>query len=105
MNDELKFAIDTVNKLFDQRDGAEWWADNIIEASKHLTRMTDWTKFYAYLANPDQFDPNEELTPIGDDPMEIDAYPSHMKEIRYQNGTETIIHVKNLRFDDEKTES
>ena len=105
MTEDLKRAIELVNKLFDERDGAEWWSQNIIDASLHLTESSDWTKFYAYMANPAQFDPNAELEPLGDSSMEVDfQYPTHMKEFRYQNGNETIIHVKNMEIDDEKSE-
>ena len=105
MTPDLKLAIEKVNFLFQERDGAEWWSANIIEASAHLTDQKDWTKFYAYTAAPHKFNPNEELKPIGDDPMEIDfKYPDFMKEIRVQNGNETIIHIKNMKLYDESDE-
>ena len=107
MTEDLKLAIQLVDKLFNERDGAEWWAANIEDASKHLTDPSDWTRFYSYMANPEQFDPNAQLQTI-EDSMDIDyQYPSHMKEVVYKNGSDTIIHVKNMLenmdVDDEKT--
>ena len=105
MTPDLKLAIEKVNTLFETRDGAEWWGANIIEASAHLKDQKDWTKFYTYISAPHKFDPNEELEPIGDNPMEIDfKYPDFMKEIRVQNGTETIIHIKNMNLYDQEDE-
>jgi len=107
MTEDLQLAIKKVDKLFNDRDGAEWWAENIIEASRHLTDSNDWTLFYSYLSNPSQFDPNAKLEVI-DDKMEIEfEYPPNMKEFFYKNGVDTIIHVKNMSIsgdsDDEKT--
>ena len=106
MTEDLKLAIELVTKLFDERDGADWWSTNIIEASRHLKEQNDWSLFYSYLANPECFDPNAKLEVI-DDKMKIDfQYPPFMKEIVYKNGTDTLIHVKNMSIssdsDDEK---
>ena len=107
MTEDLQLAIKRVDELFNDRDGADWWADNIIEASRHLTDPNDHTLFYSYLSNPSQFDPNAKLEVI-DDKMVIDfQYPPNIKEFVYKNGVETIIHVKNMDIDyssdDEKT--
>ena len=75
MTEDLQRAIELVTKLFDERDGADWWSANIIEASRHLKEQNDWSPFYSYLANPECFDPNAKLEVI-DDKMKIDfQYP------------------------------
>ena len=105
MDESLQLAIEKANRLFDERPEAEWWGANIAEASAHLKKTENWTKFYAYLSAPHKFNPNEKLTTLADmDPMEIDwKYPPFMKEERYTNGNETTIVITNIRDEcDEK---
>ena len=101
MQPDLRKAIDTVDKLFKERSQPEWWADNIIEAGKHVKSANSWTKFYAYLSNPGKFDPDVEMETIGDslDNMELEPLPAQLEEIRVQNGVETFIHVRNMQVD------
>ena len=109
MDDELREAIETANRLFKERDSAEFWSQNIIDATRHLTKKKNWTKFYAYMANPEAFDPSVELRTIEDamDKVEL-SYPDELdlEEVRYGNGPgETIIHVRKKQAvsqDDEK---
>ena len=109
MDSELQYAIDTANDLFKTRDSPKFWADNIIEASQHIKKKKNWTKFYAYMANPTAFNPSDDLKTL-EDSMEVCdlSYPDYMEEVRYQNGpSDTVIHVKlreNTTVDDEKTQ-
>ena len=102
MNDAGTLAIDNLTRLFNERAGPEWWGANIIDASKHLKETNDWTLFYSYLSAPKNFNPNAKLRTLQEEqpvPMEWE-YPDHMVEERYQNGTETIIHVRNTLTND-----
>ena len=60
------------------------------------------------MANPSAFDANDSLKTIEDAMEECDlSYPDYMEEVRYQNGTDTTIHIKRrprLSQDDEKTQ-
>ena len=108
MDAELSLAINNVDRLFKNRDSPEFWSENIIEASSHIQKKENWTKFYAYMANPSAFNPNDNLQTIEDAMEECDlSYPDFMEEVRYQNGPEeTIIHIKKrepLSQEDEKT--
>ena len=109
MDAELRQAIDTANRLFKERDSAEFWSQNIIEASRHITTKANWTKFYAYMANPTAFEADIELKTLEDDHEQPDLSYSgdlDLEEIRYGNGPgETIIHVRKKQYatqDDEK---
>ena len=111
MNAELQKAIHTAERLFKERNSAEWWGANIIDAGRCLQTKQNWTKFYAYLSNPSTFNPNIEYKTLEDDEeseldqITLDYEDLGMKEYRFENGNETIIHVKNMRVpqvDDEK---
>ena len=104
MDEELKEAIDKLNSLFRERNSAESWADNIIAASKNLTKKKNWTKFYAYMASPTTFDPDREYKTI-EECNEIPdlKYPDGLEAVEYKNGTETFIHVRRV-VEDEKEE-
>ena len=108
MDAELQLAINTVEHLFKTRDSPEFWSSNIIDASRHIQKKENWTKFYAYIANPTAFNANDSLKTIEDCMEECDlSYPDYMEEIRYTNGTDTTIHIKHrprLSQDDEKTQ-
>ena len=113
MNAELKQAIDTAERLFKERDSAEWWGANIIDAGKCLRTKQNWTKFYAYLSNPAEFNPDIEHKTLYDEEcgveqLTMDYDELGLQEHRFENGTETIIHVRNTRLpqgDDEKSET
>ena len=109
MDAELQLAIDNAERLFKTRDSPEFWSENIIEASRHIKKKENWTKFYAYMANPTAFDPADTLQTIEDAREECDlSYPENIEVVEYKNGPEdTIIHVKYrscLSQDDEKTQ-
>ena len=95
MDGELKTAIDRLKILFKERDSAEWWSQNIIDASQDIKKKENWTKFYSYMHNPENFDPNIDLKTMEDCEEEIDlSYPEGLEAIRYKNGNETTIHVR-----------
>ena len=104
MNADLELAIEKLNRLFNDRDSAEWWSQNIIDASQHLKQQEDWTKFYAYMANPTTFDASSNLPTLDTCMEEVDlSYDNGMEEVRYQNGPDTIIHVRRKpKIEDEK---
>ena len=107
MTPELARAILKTKALFKERDRAEDWSQNILEGSEGLSSRDDWTRYYTFLADPEGFDPD---TPVGEtiNPAEtIDPLPSTLKSFETQNGTETIIHVRNVDWmnqEEEKTE-
>ena len=81
MDAELQLAIDTVENLFKTRDSPEFWSGNIIEASQHIKKKENWTKFYSYMANPSAFNANDTLKTIEDAMEECDlSYPDDMEE-------------------------
>jgi len=104
MNADLELAIEKLNQLFNDRDSAEWWSQNIIDASQHLKKQEDWTKFYAYMANPAGFDASINLPTLDTCMEDVDlSYDNGMEAVRYQNGLDTIIHVRRKpKSEDEK---
>ena len=103
MSPELTAAIEKTERLFKTRDLAEDWGRNIIEASRGITSMDDWTLFYSYLTNPNNFDPEQKIDAL-DVNTKIEGPPAGMKVVTYINGTDVDIVYKRIRDDDEKTE-
>ena len=96
MTPELVRAIAKTKALFKERNRAEDWSQNIVEGSEGLSSRDDWTRYYNFLADPEGFDPE---APVGQtiNPAEtIEPLPSTLKSFETQNGTETIIHVRNV---------
>ena len=108
MDYELQLAIDKANKLFKERDSAEWWSQNIIDASNHITKQSNWTKFYSFIANPTMFDPNIELPTFDPMQVEVPRLPDGLTEEFFKNGSDYTVHIKNkmntFQIDDEKTD-
>ena len=105
MTPELSEAISRTQKLFQERKRPSDWGINIIEGSAGLQTKADWSKFYMYLTNPDNFDP--EVTPetiTGDEIIE--APLPEFDIIKTKNGSETLIHyrLKSVDEEDEKIE-
>ena len=99
-------ALEKLNNLLTERNHPSWWSDNISDASKLLESKRDWTLFYAYLADKDQYDPEKEYITMED--VKITPIPDlhpDLEEIYYENGTEILIHVKRKApdTDDEKS--
>ena len=104
MEDDLRTAIEELDKLFAERSDAGWWSQNIIDASKHIKSKNSWTKFYAYMYSPQNFDPSNTYTTIEDCKEEADlSLHRDLEEIRYENGPDTTIHVRVRNQEDEKT--
>ena len=107
MTPELKNAIERTRKLFLTRDHAQDWGRNIIEGSVGLHSREDWTRYYSFLNNPNQFDPEAKLTPMDVD-EEVDLTPPpEFKVIKTMNGTECIIEYRRkdtMDVDDEKVQ-
>ena len=105
MDDELRTAISRLKTLFTERDSAEWWSQNIIDASRDITKKENWTLFYAYMHNPEAFDPTRKYETIEDSPEEVDlSYPEGLEAVEYKNGTETTIHVRRVLVDENDDE-
>ena len=102
MSPELTAAIKNTERLFKTRDRAEDWGRNIIEASRGIKSMDDWTLFYSFLTNPDNFDPAQKIEAL-DVNTKIEGPPAGMKVVTYRNGTDIDIVYKRIR-DDEKEE-
>ena len=86
-------------KLFKARTASECWSDNIVEGSRGIKTKLQWRHFYAWLANPDGYNEEDVVAPMeGLTAAVIEPYPQGMLEQRYENGTETIIHVKNTEL-------
>ena len=105
--DPIDRAIAKHKTLISERNSPEFWADNIISASELLETDNDWTIFYAYLGDKENYDKNKQYVTMAD--VECDKIPPcHplLEEVIYKNGpAETIIHVKRRPDpeDDEKT--
>ena len=102
MSPELKTALALTRKLFRERDHADDWGRNIIEGSAGLESMSDWTKYYSFLSNPEDFDPEAVLAPMEDDVV-IPPPPKEFDVVETRNGNETYIEYK-LKVPDEKTD-
>ena len=104
MSPELATAIDATNLLFKERRRAEDWGRNIIEGSRGLTAVSDWTKYYSYLTNPAAFDPDQELE-VMDPNTPLPKLQNGLREVVYKNGTDyTIVVERDGCKDDEKSD-
>ena len=85
--------------LFKKRNTSEDWSRNLVEGSRGLRTRLQWKHFYAFLANPRGYD--EKLVCRETAEAEhhagpcITPYPPCYEVHEYQNGNETIIHVRN----------
>ena len=101
----MKFeeARDRTLELFRKRPDYQDWSLNLEEGSSGLTSDEDWQMFYRFLANPTGL-VNKSKTELPEEEKEqTHTLPPCLEELRYQNGTDMIIHVKNIDVDDEKT--
>ena len=101
MSPELKTALALTRKLFRERDHADDWGRNIIEGSAGIESMEDWTKYYSFLTNPEAFDPEAVLAPMGEDDTVIPPPPKEFDVVETRNGNEILIEYKR-KVDDEK---
>ena len=93
MSPELTQAIERTKQLFKARDHSQDWGRNILEGSKGLTTQEDWTLYYSYLTNPQQFDPNAVLETV-DPNYVIEAPPDELEVVTHKNGTDIDIVYK-----------
>ena len=101
MSQELRQAIERTKALFRERDHALDWSRNLMEGSAGLRTPADWTKYYAFLNNPDNFDPNTEVVPMDIDEEEPDlSPPPEFRVETHVNGNEIVIEYKRKRQDD-----
>ena len=100
----LRQAFEQTEDNFRTHTASEDWADNIIKGSRGIKTVLQWRHYYTWLANPRGYEESSVGEPERDLSKHlIEPYPSFMEEVRYQNGNETIIHVKNKQFQgDEK---
>ena len=97
--------------LFTRKNQSEDWSHNLIEGSKGLRTPSQWKHYYAWLANPNNYNEDEVASlKIDNSLTEIEPYDSCMVVETFENGPcETIINVKNRTLygkqDDEKTEA
>ena len=110
MTPELQDAIERTKNLFITRDHSADWGRNILEGSAGLETYEDWHRYYAFLNNPTQFDPDAEVQPMQDE-VEVDLTPPpEFTVVKHQNGNETIIEYRRKdkmnvdTVDDEKME-
>ena len=95
--DNIQKAIALLKKNFERNNNSNSWADNIVNASKHLCGRVEWAHFYHFLANPRGYDMDKILLGKVDGPKEqVDlTQDSRLREIVYKNGTDATIHLKN----------
>ena len=94
-------------ELFQKNKQSESWSHNLIHGTRELTTPLQWKHMYVWLANPRGYDEGKvHSMEIDTTPPRIDPYPEEMNVNTFQNGHETIIHVKNPMWyetqDDEK---
>jgi hypothetical protein len=116
-------AIEKLIELSKKRSDASFWDTNIIEAHALCRNELDHKHFWAYLSNPEEYDPMlvECMKTLGDriDEMSVDEraqpvimpLPDFMEEIIHQNGNHISIeyinrkHQLTIQEDDEKAEN
>ena len=98
----MKFeeARERTLELFRKRPGPKNWSLNLEEGSAGLVDE-DWPEFYQFLANPTGIEHKKFELP--EEKEQSYTLPPCLEEVVYQNGPDTIIHVKNIEMDDEKT--
>lgn len=107
----IEKSIRLLKEKFKKNSNSSSWADNIIQASKHLKTQEEWAHFYHYLADPYHYDfekiilgPSE--VP-GDNKFPFEDLDPRLTPVFYKNGDEVTIHLKNNASScepDEKTE-
>ena len=86
-------------ELFMTNKHSESWSHNLIDGTKELTTPLQWKHMYVWLANPRNYDEGKvDSMEIDTSPPQIDPYPEQMQVNTFQNGLDTIIHVKNSNW-------
>ena len=103
MSPELAAAIGRTKALFLERTRSEDWSQNVVEGSAGIRTLQDWTKYYSFLSNPEEFDPEVDLPTINGDEV-IEGPPPGLEVVEYRNGTDFTIHYKRIREDEKEEE-
>lgn len=102
----LHRCFEKTKELFSTHKHSESWSHNLIEGTRELSTPLQWKHMYVWLANPLGYDETKVSNMVVDpNPPRIDPYPDQMSVNTFQNGNETIIHVKNpiwYKSEDEK---
>ena len=91
----LETAFAKTLTLFQKNRNAESWSDNIIHGSTSLKTQAQWTQYQAWLANPELYDLANPVADVDVTSLKIPAYPPNLEVSKFQNGSETIVHVVN----------
>ena len=91
-------------ELFRKNGDAASWSDNLIEASRGLKTQDDRTRYYKFLCNPLGVPRSDStITLTNTQPVE-GTLPEGFEEIITQNGpSETIVHIRRIEVDEEKS--
>ena len=92
----FKQARDRTLELFRVRPGYQDWSQNLEEGSAGLTTDEDWTLFYQFLANPKGLAHKTPIELPEEEKEQTHTLPPCLEEVRYQNGTDMIVHVKHV---------
>lgn len=111
----IEKAISLLRENFKNHSNPDSWATNIQRACKHLTNKIEWVHFYHYMANPAAYNINAvkidcELDDSPADTLNFEGLDKRLKPVIYKNGSECVIHIRNVGNDtpsqeDEKQES
>ena len=101
---DISRAIRETNALFQRRRDPTFWAANLLEGSRSLKTALQWTHYYAWVSNPQNYNPDHKYIPMDRDEEVVYDHHPDMKPITYHNGTEAIIHFKNMGISDEDDE-
>jgi len=111
----VKTTIEFYEKLCDERPGAAFWSDNIVEASRTLTSHNNHANFYNYLSNPSNFKYKENIHTLGDfSDAELEKMTKEIENLSlnnqkidiFTNGIEQTLIYSNMDVDvDEKCDT
>ena len=98
---EAEKAFEETIRLFKERSTSDAWGQNLIEGSRFLQTDDDWNTYIRFLANPAgrgrEVNP-EHAQMIIESCSDENQLANGMKETRYLNGNECVIHVH--KYDD-----
>ena len=77
---DISVAIRETNELFKRRSDPTFWAANLIDGSTSLKTALEWTHYYAWIANPQNYDPKKNYVAMN--PEEQIIYDEHPQQIK-----------------------
>jgi hypothetical protein len=96
----MKEVFENTLRIFRERNAAEDWSQNLIDASSGITTDEEWNEYVRFLAYPaGRGRPVQGKSVMNNDAPCTTTVP--VKETFYPNGTECIIHVQPEREDEE----